>query len=113
MSMSAAAANRDPLVYGEDAEQFKPTRWLPRGDGDEERLRYLNTHDLTFGGTGSRTCLGRSIAIVQLHKFFAQFLHHFDVELVDPQTPLKVHTMFFANVTDMHVRVKYRGGLET
>ncbi|KAK4493587.1 hypothetical protein PRZ48_015254 [Zasmidium cellare] len=107
VGMSPMSANRDPKVWGDDAEDFNPSRWL----GDEDKVRYLNTHDLTFGGTGSRTCIGRNIALVELHKFLAQFLHHFDAEFVDPEKPWTVHCVFFSNQSDMHVRIKYRGGL--
>ncbi|KAF2169488.1 hypothetical protein M409DRAFT_20702 [Zasmidium cellare ATCC 36951] len=107
LGMSPTAANRDPQVWGEDADEFNPSRWL----SDEDKVRHLNTHDLTFGGTGPRTCIGRNIALIELHKFLAQFLHHFDAEFVDPEKPWRVQCMFFSNQHDMHMRIKYRNGL--
>jgi cytochrome P450 len=52
-------------VFGEDADLFKPERWL---DSDPETLnRYTRAWEITFSA-GRFTCLGKSIALMELTK---------------------------------------------
>lgn len=60
VSVSPGAANRDPKVWGNDADEFKPDRWLR----DAEEAKYLNANDMTFGGNGARACIGKNLALV-------------------------------------------------
>ena len=50
---------------------------------------------------------------VEMHKFIAQLLHHFDVEFTNPEQPWTVFTQWFANQHDMHMKITYRGGLKS
>jgi cytochrome P450 len=72
VSMSAGVVHRDKAVYGEDADVFRPERWLERDTSDMSRAfgcpsvylldansALLDRYFLTFGA-GSRACVGRS-----------------------------------------------------
>jgi cytochrome P450 len=63
VGMSAIAANRDPAIWGADADDFRPERWLE----SPEKSRFLESHSMVFGGNGSRACIGKNIALVSLH----------------------------------------------
>ncbi|KAH6839614.1 cytochrome P450 [Chaetomium sp. MPI-CAGE-AT-0009] len=53
-------------IFGEDAEEFRPERWLL--EKDEKKLAIMNrTHDLIFG-YGKYQCLGRPIALMEINK---------------------------------------------
>ena len=71
-------------VFGEDAEAFNPNRWLkdPSKSEDDEnsRLREMNAAMLHFGA-GSRTCLGKHIALLEMYKLVPSFLRKFSVSL--------------------------------
>ena len=60
VGISPIAQNRDKAIWGSDADEFKPERWLE----DEARARYLESANMTFGGSGPRMCIGRNIALV-------------------------------------------------
>lgn len=62
VGISPIAQNRDKAIWGQDAEEFRPERWIE----DEARARYLDTMTMTFGGNGPRMCVGRNIALVIL-----------------------------------------------
>jgi cytochrome P450 len=49
----------DKTVFGEDAEEFNPERWLE----SEERTREMEKYLITFGA-GSRTCVGKNISLM-------------------------------------------------
>jgi cytochrome P450 len=59
---------RNKAIFGEDVNLFRPERWLEDGDGDEDRLEKMRrVVDLNFG-YGKYYCLGRLIALSELHK---------------------------------------------
>lgn len=56
---------RDRGVWGDDADVFRPERWIEAGD---ERGRVMNAVvDLEFG-VGKYACLGKPVAVMELNK---------------------------------------------
>ena len=77
--------NRD--IFGADAEQFRPERWLmgPTESPDEyvERLRWMNRADLSWG-SGDRACIGKHVARCEMYKLVATLYSVFDVGVTSP-----------------------------
>ncbi|CDU25005.1 related to Cytochrome P450 [Sporisorium scitamineum] len=80
MLYSDWAMARNPEIWGPDACEFKPSRWMDEKTGSTVKYSQFQAH---FFNGGPRLCLGQKLAsyeVVQLiHHIFAKF----DLELVD------------------------------
>jgi cytochrome P450 len=69
IAYSAWGVQRHTETYGEDADVFRPERWLEtKGDALHKMER---SQELVFG-SGRYGCLGKSVAFVELNKVFVQ-----------------------------------------
>ncbi|KAF2766525.1 cytochrome P450 family protein [Teratosphaeria nubilosa] len=73
--------SRLPEVWGPDADEFRPERWL-----DKERYGYQQRYMFSFGG-GSRTCIGKNIAWLEMEKLVPTLLMRYDFRMA-PGTKL-------------------------
>ncbi|RPD79153.1 cytochrome P450 [Lentinus tigrinus ALCF2SS1-7] len=76
-----AASNRDPALWGSDAEEWRPERWLkplPRSV-EEAHIPGVYSHLMTFIG-GSRACIGFKLAQVEIKTVLFVLLQHFKFE---------------------------------
>ena len=67
VSTNAWVNNRNKEVYGQDADDFNPERWME----SEEKSTTMENLSFTFG-YGPRICLGKNIALIELHKVVFQ-----------------------------------------
>ncbi|KAL9094773.1 MAG: hypothetical protein Q9165_003044 [Trypethelium subeluteriae] len=76
IGMHADLIGRDKAIFGEDADDFNPLRWLARpGEANEKfeaRLKAMNMADLSFG-FGPRSCIGKHVAEMEIYKFIPTF----------------------------------------
>jgi cytochrome P450 len=82
VSVPIAAVHRLRSLWGEDAHEFKPERWLNNGEGIGAGAKELQGHRhlLTFTN-GPRTCLGKGFALAEFKASFAVLVKHFSFEL--------------------------------
>lgn len=78
---NAWTVHRDVKVYGQDAHEFNPERWL---NASPEQLRAMEAVNFAFGG-GPRVCLGKNIALLEISKVVPELFRRYEVTLVDPQ----------------------------
>ncbi|KAL7623137.1 hypothetical protein AAE478_006818 [Parahypoxylon ruwenzoriense] len=102
---------RNKDVWGLDADEFRPERWLRSEEENEdayrERMKLFNAADLTFGG-GSRMCLGRYIAQMEVYKIVATLISHFEIQLADPKTEWEVVGSWFPRQKGLKCNLKRR-----
>jgi len=100
---NAWTVHRDKKLYGPDADVFSPERWL---DSPPEQLRQMEALSLTFG-YGSRVCIGRNVAMLEITKFVPELFRRFAIELVDPRR-YKIHASWLVvqSGLDVHIRMR-------
>ncbi|KAI0141601.1 cytochrome P450 [Xylariaceae sp. FL1272] len=95
--------HRDKTVFGEDADFFRPERWLE----DEENARVMERFMFQFGG-GSHVCIGRNLALLEINKVCPRLLRDFDFQLVNPTCELKAKATFFVVQEGLEVYISRR-----
>jgi cytochrome P450 len=62
IGVNPAVIHFDKTVFGEDADHFRPERWV------EGNASYMDRHIMQFG-MGSRTCLGKNVSFPLLIQY--------------------------------------------
>ncbi|OAP58149.1 hypothetical protein AYL99_07239 [Fonsecaea erecta] len=96
--------HRSTRVFGADAETWNPARWL---SAQEQATKNME-HSLLAFGAGKRSCLGKNIAMLELHKLVPALLMKFHVELDDPGREWEVSNAWVLNQTGLNVRLALR-----
>jgi len=100
---NAWTLHQDPL-FGEHPEVFYPRRWL---DPSPEQKRIMESAIFSFGA-GSRTCIGKNISLLEMHKLVPAVLMRFEIELADPSKPWTLHNAWFVKQDNFYVRLRRR-----
>ena len=81
-----ASINRSKALWGPDAKQFKPSRWI-REDGIPQQAKEIQGHRhlLTFAD-GPRMCLGKGFAIAEFKVCFFVCAYLME-DCIKPRTP--------------------------
>jgi hypothetical protein len=88
-------------IYGDDPNCYRPERWL---EADEESRRVMDgTLEFVFGGSGRWSCLGKTIALMEIYKVLVEVSLTSSLFSVSPNTlensliiaNCKISTSFF------------------
>ncbi|GFN20539.1 hypothetical protein AtubIFM55763_005734 [Aspergillus tubingensis] len=105
------AINRSPEFWGEDADVFRPERWV---DTDKEGNQVVNGHggagtnyaQITFLH-GQRACIGKDFAKAELRCALAGVLGRYEVEMKDPNQVIHIAGAVTTKpVEGMHLRMR-------
>ncbi|KAL0679063.1 hypothetical protein Bca4012_007044 [Brassica carinata] len=72
------ALGRMRSVWGEDALEFKPERWV----SETGELRHEPSSKFLVFNTGPRTCSGKHLAMTSMKTIVVEILQHYDIKLV-------------------------------
>ncbi|KAL0891710.1 hypothetical protein Bca101_015693 [Brassica carinata] len=75
------ALGRMKAVWGEDALQFKPERWICENGS----LKHEPSSKFLAFNSGPRTCLGKHLAIIQMKMVAVEILQNYDVKVIKGQ----------------------------
>ncbi|KAG2367857.1 cytochrome P450 [Suillus spraguei] len=91
ITISAAEINRSSAIWGPDAKEYKPDRWLT-ADGITGKAREVQGHRhlLTFVD-GPRACLGKDFAVTEFKTVLSVLVKNFVFEMRDgPDTEVEI-----------------------
>jgi len=94
----------DKMVYGEDAREFRPERWL---EASAEKQKLMERNFLAFGA-GARTCMGKNISLFEISKLVPQILRNWTVELSYPNSELRFTDHWFVKQEGLICKVRSR-----
>ncbi|KAJ9662748.1 hypothetical protein H2198_001197 [Neophaeococcomyces mojaviensis] len=122
VGINAWVSHNDQEVWGPDAHEFRPERWIEAESEGGERLKFLEAHYLPVSlpcqgddpetdstrqfGLGSRTCLGKHISYLEMTKLVPQIVRNFDFELQHPDVEWSCKNYWFVKPANFHVRVR-------
>lgn len=78
--LSIAAYNRNKEIWGEDAHEYKPERWLENGQERKGPTLGVYGNLLTFAG-GVRTCIGWRFALYEVLCLTIEIINNFELAL--------------------------------
>ncbi|KAK2996322.1 hypothetical protein RJ639_024944 [Escallonia herrerae] len=101
------AMGRMKFIWGEDAEDFKPERWLDKNGIFQQESPFK----FTAFQAGPRICLGKEFAYRQMKIFAAALLSHFVFRMSDNKKAVNYRTMINLHIDGgLHVRASRRSG---
>nr|POE55298.1 cytochrome p450 [Quercus suber] len=87
------AMGRMPYIWGEDAEEFRPERWLKNGIFQSESpFKFVAFH------AGPQICLGKDFAYMQMKIVSIALLHFFRFKLADDTKKVTYRTMITLHI---------------
>ena len=105
MGYNLYAMGRMESVWGEDAREYRPERWLNPADGTfrpESPFRFVAFH------AGARLCLGKEMAYIQMKSIVAGVLEELDVAGDGAYRPRQVPSLTLRMADGLPVIVKPR-----
>jgi cytochrome P450/NADPH-cytochrome P450 reductase len=95
--------HRDPAVWGQDAEAFRPERFAP------DVAQSLPPNAWKPFGNGARACIGRGFAMQEAQLVVAMILQRFDIVAADPGYVLEIAETLTLKPHDFRLRARRRG----
>ena len=102
VSTNAWSVHRQTDIFGLDAKEFKPDRWL-----DGRKTSQMDACFFAFG-LGSFSCIGSNIAWMTLSKVLATVFAQFDLELMHSEIDLGESCAWFVHFSGLEVKIRER-----
>ncbi|KAG0552116.1 hypothetical protein BDA96_01G481300 [Sorghum bicolor] len=105
VAYNSYAMGRMKSVWGDDAREYRPERWLNSGDGTfrpDSPFRFVAFH------AGPRLCLGKEMAYIQMKSIVACVLEELDVAVDGAHQPRPVASLTLRMADGLPVTVKPR-----
>ena len=120
LGMNPWVPSKDRSVYGNDADEFRPERWL-EADASSLRLMERNFLAVSVGpwfcsniansqefGSGARTCMGKNISLLEMSKLVPQLLRNYNIQLSEPGADWTLSDYWFVKQTNVNCHISRR-----
>ncbi|KAK0466868.1 cytochrome P450 monooxygenase [Desarmillaria tabescens] len=101
VSIPSYTINRDPAVFGDDVEEFRPERWF-EGDSDSMSKAFAPF------SVGPRACIGRNMASMELQIIIGSIMRRFHFVLENPDEIFEIHEGFVRKPITCRVGMRRR-----
>ncbi|KAI0167742.1 putative benzoate 4-monooxygenase cytochrome P450 [Pestalotiopsis sp. NC0098] len=99
---SPYVVNRDKNWFGDDAELWRPERWMV----DDQEKKRLERGILTFGA-GRRVCLGKALGLMEVKKLIPFLIMNYDIRISDSQA-FQVENIWFFKQKGLYTQIEKR-----
>ncbi|KAG1697035.1 hypothetical protein DVH05_017421 [Phytophthora capsici] len=82
IGLATYAMGRMTQVWGADAEEFKPERWINAATG---KLIAVSAYKFASFNAGPRMCLGMNLAMLEMKLVVVGLMRNFHIEVVNPE----------------------------
>ncbi|KAL1217914.1 Alkane hydroxylase MAH1 [Cardamine amara subsp. amara] len=89
--ISTYALGRMKSVWGDDAEVFRPERWI----SDSGRLKHEPSYKFLAFNAGPRTCLGKKLTFLQMKTVAVELIRNYDFKIVEGHKTEPVPSVLF------------------
>nr|GMC99112.1 alkane hydroxylase MAH1-like [Ipomoea batatas] len=79
LMFSLYAMGRMQFIWGKDAKEFKPERWI----SERGTVKHEPSYKFLAFNAGPRTCLGKEVAFTQMKAVAAAIIHNYHVRAVE------------------------------
>eukprot|EP01062_Namystynia_karyoxenos_P022401 TRINITY_DN18588_c0_g2_i1.p1 TRINITY_DN18588_c0_g2~~TRINITY_DN18588_c0_g2_i1.p1 ORF type:complete len:523 (+),score=212.51 TRINITY_DN18588_c0_g2_i1:98-1666(+) len=101
--------NRNPEVWGPDADIFKPERWWTEGSDGQLKMKTMDEYEMTTFNAGPRLCLGKYMAILEAKVAMLTFARKWKWTLKDGYHPqLKSPCVMIQPLNGMYIHLEPR-----
>jgi cytochrome P450 len=101
ISAAPFVLSRSKEIWGNDAESFRPERWMGSDMGELQRFWF------PFGA-GARLCVGKTLAWMELTKLLAALFRHFNMRLADKDAEWRTTSYVFLLTSELNVVLEPR-----
>ncbi|KAL9610444.1 MAG: hypothetical protein Q9167_004842 [Letrouitia subvulpina] len=119
VGINAWVAHSDQAIFGQDADTWRPGRWLCDGEERKQMERSLLTVgmcqfqtqlliDCEKFGAGHRSCIGKNISYLEIYKLVPTLLWRYEMELTDRNRDWHIENFWFVVQTGFKVSLKRR-----
>ncbi|CAJ1952561.1 unnamed protein product [Sphenostylis stenocarpa] len=93
------------FIWGEDAEEFLPERWLDESGTFQQKSSFK----ITAFQAGPRICVGKDFAYRQMKTFAAVLCHSYKFKLAVQNESVRYKTMLTLHIDgDLHIHASHR-----